>query len=721
VATASVSARMGGVLACTSVHASAAAGRAVGATGLFLAKRSACAVLREYNRRHPREPRFPRRDSATLFCRLKCKAYPVSWDEDVDEAAAAQLADDMRRAALPDFFREPLRVKWEVALEGKDPFGEFITDFNSFLPRPEKKPTATPSAPRTIASDRKASPPAASTTRWLPYNKLRAGLTSRFAQKNRKIKSHSARTSRKRATQEISPAVSEDFSGMMSIIQDPTSPSPAPIDQAAPQPEIAESPSLAVQVTSQPAIAQTPVAEQSNSLLDFLEQSVIAQTASESENTQNIHADQVTPQPAIAQSMLQTPATDISSTCNVTPPLSAASDISSTCDVTPIPATPSRSANILVASTTTPIAAGTYRSPDVTVDSPTSNSPSPKASPMPGAWTEEEEASEEGPKETSDEDIPELRQSFHHMQLRSRKTVLPRTTTDVAKEDTAAKPAPAITNIPKTTTSISTPKGARYGSDKVTVANDVQKKLDAAKQAEQKYGITEVSQAWKSRVRDAVRNGAGGLQATDFARVVPPTASSSRGTDLWLNDEIINAYLKIVSEHGKRHDDKFAKAPSHHAFASYFYTNIADSSKGPKFVARWSKRANINGTRLLETECVFIPINSGAHWTLCVVSGRNKTITAYDSLNGSAKAKLNIILNWVKFELEKEFKEDEWMLINGQTSQQTNSDDCGVFTITNARQLMLGLEPKDTFNASKVRIQRERIVAEVLNGALIEG
>jgi hypothetical protein len=767
VAAASASAFVGEIVARTSVTASAATGRAAGSAGLYLAKRGTFAVIREYNRRHPREPRFPRRDSATLFCRLKTKSYPVSWDEEVDEAAAAQLADDMRRVQLPNFFRDrsPPRVNFALHLEGKNPYEEYFRDAlsrgsnttaKSSAP-PSDSPAAPPSAPPAISSDRKANPPAASTTRWSPYSKLRVGLASRFAQKNRKISSHSARIVRKKITQDKSPAVSEDFSGLMSIIEEPTSPSSPSRSEAQnllqhdvaqtpriasiqninddqPEPDVAQIPRVepsspdveSIQnipddhVTPQPGVAQTPRVEQSSqhvepirnipdvhvtAELDVAKTPRIEQSSPHVESIQIIPDDQATPKPAIAQSRPQTPFTDISSTCDVTPPRSAASDISSTCDVTPIPAP----------------ALGTT---DIAADIQDSRSPSPKASPMPGAWTEDGEISAEATEQITNDatdGVRELGQKLHHMQLRSRKTELPRIIDNVENEGTAPPPALASPEISNPKSQIKTPKARRYGSDKVTVADRVQQKLEAAKRANEKYRITEISQAWKNRVREAVRNGASGLQAQDFARCVPPTASSSRGTDLWLNDEVVNAYLKIVSEHGKRQDDKFAKVPSHHAFNSYFYKNIADSSKGPSFVARWSKRAGIHGSRVLETEYIFIPINANSHWTLCVLSGRQKTITAYDSLNGNGRYKMNIILNWVKFELGDEFKEDEWTLINGQTSQQANSDDCGVFTITNARQLMLGADPKNTFNASKVRVQRERIVAEVLNGALIEG
>lgn len=249
-------------------------------------------------------------------------------------------------------------------------------------------------------------------------------------------------------------------------------------------------------------------------------------------------------------------------------------------------------------------------------------------------------------------------------------------------------------------------------SQRVTRAES--KRLEALKQA-QTYAISPLAEEWDPKIDKALRHGIKGYQATDLIRVVPLTRANN--TSSWLNDEVINGYLELVVKHGNQNDRPTQKIPSLVTFNSFFYSNL--NSKGYEGVRRWSSRKKIGGKALLETEHVFIPINLGAHWTLCVVSGRNKTITHYNSLGGGGPF-VGKVLNWVRQELGSSFKEEEWTLeTDGQSPQQTNMNDCGVFTITSARQIMLGMTPM-SYDADDIPLQRRRIVAELINEGLIQ-
>ena len=259
-----------------------------------------------------------------------------------------------------------------------------------------------------------------------------------------------------------------------------------------------------------------------------------------------------------------------------------------------------------------------------------------------------------------------------------------------------------------------TPKAGSHSSERLANITRTQKKKAEADADARKYEIKPLNAEWDSKVEDAVKNGAARLKASDFARVVPGAGAS--GTDNWLNDEVIAAYLTLVAAHGKKQDRK-TQSPSHHAFNSFFYTNL--STKGVDSVKKWAKKALIGGKSLLNTKSVFIPINSGAHWTLCVVSGETKTITHYNSLPGSSTRYLKCVREWVESELGSAFKGEEWVCLAGSSPQQSNSDDCGVFTITTARQLMLGMGA-GSYSAADIGVQRRRIVAEIVNGGLLK-
>jgi hypothetical protein len=261
----------------------------------------------------------------------------------------------------------------------------------------------------------------------------------------------------------------------------------------------------------------------------------------------------------------------------------------------------------------------------------------------------------------------------------------------------------------------STPKAERHSGEKTARKTRAQQAREEwEKGANQYKTLAPLNAGWETRVKQAVQNGHGKLSASDFARVVP--FRTSYGTDNWLNDEVINEYLNLIVAHGKS-QDREGQVPSHHTFNSFFYNKLVKD--GPESVKRWGTRGKIGGKALLQTKYVFVPINAGAHWTLAVVSGEQKTITYYNSLPGSGRAKLETLKKWVQNELGSAFKEEEWTLSEGESPMQGNSDDCGVFTITSARQIMLGFTPM-SYEPADIEVQRKRIVAELVNGGLLK-
>ncbi|RMZ83671.1 hypothetical protein DV738_g1010, partial [Chaetothyriales sp. CBS 135597] len=260
------------------------------------------------------------------------------------------------------------------------------------------------------------------------------------------------------------------------------------------------------------------------------------------------------------------------------------------------------------------------------------------------------------------------------------------------------------------------PKAVRWGSEKTsrrTRAQIAREKFEREARAYKKLAPLDAD--WQARVLAALQHGHGSFQASDLRRVVPLSRVSG-ATDKWLNDEVVNEYLKLVVRHGNQ-NDRAGQVPSYHAFNSFFFSNLAE--KGPESVRRWAQRAKISARSLLQTKAVFIPINQGAHWTLAVVGGEAKSITHYNSLGGNASRILDIIKSWVEAELGSAFKEEDWSLDEGQSPRQANMDDCGVFTVTSARQIMLGFTPM-SYGAGDIGVQRMRIVAELVNGGLLK-
>ncbi len=84
---------------------------------------------------------------------------------------------------------------------------------------------------------------------------------------------------------------------------------------------------------------------------------------------------------------------------------------------------------------------------------------------------------------------------------------------------------------------------------------------------------------------------------------------------------------------------------------------------------------------------VLFPINIfNRHWALAVAFMQQKKIVYYDSQsagNNSGMSNLSMLLRYIGDEAEakqRQFVIEEWKLVIEQVPQQTNANDCGVFT-----------------------------------------
>lgn len=183
----------------------------------------------------------------------------------------------------------------------------------------------------------------------------------------------------------------------------------------------------------------------------------------------------------------------------------------------------------------------------------------------------------------------------------------------------------------------------------------------------------------------------------------------------WLNDEIINSYLTVIVHYLRQSTGNLNEAPRYHAFNSFFYSSLRD--KGYQAVRRWANRAKIGGEALLNVDTVFVPVHEHAHWTLMVVRPIDRTIEYFDSLGGAGAKQVRAIKEWLRGELGAKFDEDEWAVLPSKSSHQDNGSDCGVFLLTNAKAIALGIEPT-AFGPRDTNLLRRKIVAELINGGL---
>ena len=158
----------------------------------------------------------------------------------------------------------------------------------------------------------------------------------------------------------------------------------------------------------------------------------------------------------------------------------------------------------------------------------------------------------------------------------------------------------------------------------------------------------------------------------------------------WLNDEIINYFLKnCLAKRDENLCAKQAERKRSHFFNSFFVQTMFDeknsnySLRGKynyKNVRRWSKK--VPGKDAFNLKYIFCPINlDNMHWTSACIFMEQKKIQYYDSMGGTDWSKLEGLLEYLKDEWKAKKKGEEmdwseWELVGCQegTPRQLNGE-----------------------------------------------
>ncbi|KAL7518398.1 hypothetical protein ACHAWX_003230 [Stephanocyclus meneghinianus] len=231
------------------------------------------------------------------------------------------------------------------------------------------------------------------------------------------------------------------------------------------------------------------------------------------------------------------------------------------------------------------------------------------------------------------------------------------------------------------------------------------------------YGIGPPNQILASQDADSV-------QRSSMQRLQPGQ---------WLNDEIINYFLKNCL--AKRDEKLCAAQPGRkrsHFFNSYFVQTMFDEkNQNPtlrgkyayKNVKRWSKK--VPGKDIFNLKYIICPINlDNMHWTSAVIFMEEKKIQYYDSLGGTDRTKLEGLLQYVKDEWKvkkgEEMDASAWRLVGctPDTPRQLNGYDCGVFTCMFSD--FISQDCPLLFSQKHVNQCRERIALSIMKNCAIE-
>jgi hypothetical protein len=230
--------------------------------------------------------------------------------------------------------------------------------------------------------------------------------------------------------------------------------------------------------------------------------------------------------------------------------------------------------------------------------------------------------------------------------------------------------------------------------------------------------ITPISQEWNRKVEDALAGRSGKVKtpgpealeliARDFDRLVPETA--------WLNDSCVTAALTLAAKYVNDRAGIIIKkgAPKCVTLNTYFWSQLCSSGPGGK--ARMLSRVwGLTPENFLGVETIVVPVNLHSHWSFVIVRPSRREIAYVDSFQSKHEDRVAKMHEFLKVFLDTRYNADEWKTVYFKVPVQTNTWDCGVFTITNTMYLVMGIDPSG-YGQEDMPLQRRRIAAAILNG-----
>ncbi|POI29885.1 hypothetical protein CIB84_006365 [Bambusicola thoracicus] len=169
-------------------------------------------------------------------------------------------------------------------------------------------------------------------------------------------------------------------------------------------------------------------------------------------------------------------------------------------------------------------------------------------------------------------------------------------------------------------------------------------------------------QAMEKEIMDALDEGKPDeIMSSAFKLRLTREDIQTLGNQCWLNDEVVNFYMNLLMERGKKEN-----YPSVYAFSTFFYPKLL--SDGYSAVKRWTRNVN-----LFKQDIILVPIHVRSHWTLVV---KMKSCFVLFCLNRQYLQEES----WEKQNVK--LTPSQWTLHSMESHeipQQLNGSDCGVF------------------------------------------
>lgn len=198
-----------------------------------------------------------------------------------------------------------------------------------------------------------------------------------------------------------------------------------------------------------------------------------------------------------------------------------------------------------------------------------------------------------------------------------------------------------------------------------------------------------------------------GIEITreDIAKVLPTSAVSTTNRG-WLNDKVIEIFLKIIGGCKKLGGTKTV------VVNSYVVENLRTTA-----VTDSAKKAGIEATTIPDIDTILFPMHQGNHWLLVAAFPKTRVLILYDSLpSGQEDKKLSVVRDWLKKAIG-EGKDADWELKVGDCPRQNDGSLCGVCMCINAMAVVFGKEPKALYTSEDGGTLRQYIATVICKGS----
>lgn len=222
-------------------------------------------------------------------------------------------------------------------------------------------------------------------------------------------------------------------------------------------------------------------------------------------------------------------------------------------------------------------------------------------------------------------------------------------------------------------------------------AEERNKKLRAARLEEEREAGERARLLAASMLRDlspseqaSVNNAINGVGLDSEEEIVRQGGDSVKRSSMetlqpgqWLNDEVINYYLKncLASRDRKICSEQPGRKRSHF-FNSFFFQTMFDEMNNDKSlrgkynyenVKSWSNK--VPGSDIFNLKYIICPCNhDNMHWSVVVIFIEEKRIQWYDSMGGTDRVKLEGLMQYLKDEYKakndgKDLDVSQWKLV----------------------------------------------------------